>query len=807
MEKERSIRRMIRDFNHDWLFQKADDPSFCDPGLDDSAWRRLNLPHDFSIETVPDEKNKTGSGGGYTQAGCGWYRKHFEYDPSFDGRLVSVLFDGIYMDSTVYLNGIEVGREKHGYSSFWVDFNQALKEGENVLAVRVDNSSQPNSRWYSGSGIYRNVSLVVTDPVHIEKWGVFFSTDALTEDGTAKLTVRTQAANESTEDVEGTLTVSLKEADGKEVLSERLPVSLSKGEKGTFTVSSELKDPVLWTDREPYLYTLTVSLCAGGEDIDETSLKVGIRTAVFDADKGFLLNGERVKIKGMCLHHDCGLTGAVGYRNTWERRLKMLKEMGCNGIRCAHNPPSPEFLDLCDELGFLVMDEAFDEWRIIKDKGSGGNPYGTGNYFDEKWEDILTTMLRRDRNHPSVVLWSIGNEIPEQSEEDGVGIARRLQDICHSEDPGRMVTSACDRIAATHEPALHEFEETLDVVGYNYVDRWRERAETIYDEDRRLFPKRRFIGSENAGAGGDRGVYVPRDTNLWSRYDYRACTLKHEWLWRYTSSRDFVAGDYQWTGIDYLGESEWPRRGNGSGAIDSAGFAKDTYYYFRSVWNKDDLTLHILPHWNWPGEEGTYKQVIVYTNCDSVDLYINDRLVGSKACGGPYYGARQVWNDKPLFNTTTHDLHLTFDVLYEPGTLKAVGYKDGKPVLEETVETTLEPVRLVAKADREIVSTDEVVHIELSTLDSEGRDVPTASPFVECKIVSGPAHLVGMDAGDMYDLSLYSEPMRRMHSGRLMAMIMADAPGEVQVRFSADGLEPATVTVTATGTPWDMQGK
>ena len=248
--------------------------------------------------------------------------------------------------------------------------------------------------------------------------------------------------------------------------------------------------------------------------------------------------------------------------------------------------------------------------------------------------------------------------------------------------------------------------------------------------------------------------------------------------------------------VDYLGESEWPRRGNGSGPIDSAGFPKDTYYYFRSVWNKDELTLHIVPHWNWPGEEGTYKQVIVYTNCDSVDLYINDRLVGSKACAAPYYGAREVWNDKPLFNTTTHDLHLTFDVMYEPGTLKAVGYKDGRAVLEERAVTTGEPVQLTAEADRERVRTDEVVHIELSALDSEGRDVPTASPYVECEIVSGQAHLIGMDAGDMYDLSLYSEPGRLMCGGRLMAMIMADAPGEVQVRFSADGFEPVTVSFT-----------
>ena len=784
-----------RNFNHDWLFIREDRADFCRADLDDSSWRALNLPHDWSNETLPEEKNPTGTGGGFVQAGIGWYRKHFQYDPEFDGRQVSLLFDGIYMDSRIWLNGELIGGCRYGYSSFSVDLKNALRPGENVLAVRVDNSLQPNSRWYTGSGIYRNVWLDVREPVHIAQWGIYYTVDTLGEPGhDAAMTFRAEISNDQSLPAPAEIVFMLKDADGKEALTARTFTEIGAGERRVVSVHPVLRAPHLWTNRDPYLYTLTTTVLVEGKQTDSEDTPVGIRTAVFDKEKGFLLNGERVKIKGMCLHHDCGLTGAVGYRETWERRLKTLKEMGCNGIRCAHNPPSPEFLDLCDELGFLVMDEAFDEWLLIKGKGSGGDPYGAGLFFEQTHVEILETMLHRDRNHPSIVLWSIGNEIPEQCNETGVKIARELRDICHREDPSRMITSACDCIAAAGGGTLDGFMDALDVVGYNYVDRWRERAETLYDEDRRNYPDRRFIGSENCCAGGDRGAYIPRDNTRPNRYDYHIWTLKHEWLWRYTVSRDFIAGDYLWTGIDYLGESVWPRRGSGSGPIDSAGFPKDTYYYFRSIWNEEARTLHILPHWNWAGDEGEYKQVIVYTNCARVDLQINGKLVASRACGTPYYGASEHWYDSPRINPTTHDLHLTFDVVYEPGELTAVGYdRNGVEVARSVVQTTGEAAKLIAKADRSEICPDQVVHIDLSTLDDQGRDVPTASQPVRCEVVSGNAHLVGMDGGDMYDLSLYSEAERHMYCGRLMAMIMADAPGPVKVRFTAGAMDPVEV--------------
>lgn len=795
--------RERRNFNHNWLFELGENIRGAEPGLEDDAWRRLNVPHDWSTEHPVEEGNPTGPGGGYVKAGIAWYRKHFEYTEEMRGRLVSLLFDGIYMDSAVYLNGEAVGGCGYGYSSFSVDLTKHLKAGDNVIAVRVNNSLQPNSRWYTGSGIYRNVWLVIHEKIHMAQWGVFCLTSSLhPETGCARLQIRAKIVNEGESAVHTGVEHRLFDREGNRVSYSGAPLSLQPGESGETTVSPVLSDPRLWTDSDPYLYTLESTVVADGVPVDRVTTQIGIRTATFDCDKGFLLNGESVKIKGMCIHHDCGLTGAVAYRETWERRLKALKEMGCNGIRCAHNPPTEELLDLCDELGFLVMDEAFDEWLLGKDKNrnyySEAFSYGYNQFFDRHAANDLLTMLHRDRNHPSVILWSIGNEIPEQSSADGVKVLRFLRDICHREDPSRLVTLACDNIAsAAPNTTRREFENELDVVGYNYTARWRERAETLYDEDRKLFPQRRICGSENPSAGGLRGAYGPLEglPAFFRRYNYTNVTMNHEALWRYTASRDFVAGDYLWTGIDYLGEAGWPFRGTFSGPIDTAGFPKDTYYYFRSIWNTEKTTLHLLPHWNWKGEEGVFKQVVAYTNCEEVRLYINGRFVGAKSCGCPKYGCVKAWND-PQMHLTTHDLHLTWDVPYEPGELKAIGYRNGEPVAEAVVRTTGKPAALRAEADKQAVAVDGVVHITISTVDEDGLHVPDAAPMVRCR-VEGPGHLVGMDSGDPRDHTLYGSPERKMLSGLLMAMVYADAPGDIRVGISAEGMEEVVVKFTA----------
>ena len=670
------MQRVHQLFNHDWLFIHDDKPSFSLPETDDSGWRKLNLPHDWSNEFELSENSPTGFAGGFVVAGTGWYRKHFSYDPAFATGITALRFDGVYMDSTVYLNGVKVGGKVYGYSEFSVDLTENLKEGDNVIAVRVDNSVQPNSRFYTGSGIYRNVWFERYDKVHIGEWGVYFYTKSLEEDS-ASLSITTTVDNDSDEDAALTVTERLYDKEGNLVLTDSADLTVAAGEKGTAELTPVLSNPHLWSNTDPYLYTLKTTVEAGGSVIDESCTRVGVRTATFDADQGFLLNGERVKIKGMCVHADCGLSGAVGYTNTWIRRLKLLKDMGCNGIRTAHNPPSNEMLSLCDEFGFLVMDEDIDEWYTVKAKGDievEFGAHGCAEYFESEGEDILRNMLRRDRNHPSVIIWCIGNEILDQVTEKGAEAARWMVDICHTEDPSRMVTSACDDIAATTGKTVSGFTEALDVVGYNYSDRWKERAETLYDEDRHKYPTRRFIGTENLAVGGDRGDYLVKDSSRPTRFDYRLWSLKTEWQWRYTASRDFLAGDYLWTGIDYLGETKWPRRGAACGPIDTAGFKKDPYYLFRSIWNEEDLTLHILPHWNWSGDEGQYKQVLVYSNCDKVELYINDKLVGTKGCKVPYYGSDDYWYEwmtPGKVQPTTHDLHLTFDVAYEPSVLSA----------------------------------------------------------------------------------------------------------------------------------------
>lgn len=784
--------RTTINFNDNWLFNLADNELFAAPDYDDGAWRSLRLPHDWSADYAPDEKSTAGGGGGFAVTGIGWYRKHFTVDTD---RRCYVQFDGVYMDSTVYCNGVPVGGQGYGYTSFEVDITDAVHDGDNVIAVRVDNSRQPNSRWYSGSGIYRNVRLIETAAVHHEAWGLRVSTNGIYESvNEAALQIRAMLTNDSAEAVNTGVVHKIYDADGNHVSTSGTALRLAPGETADCMTRPTVREPHLWTDRDPYLYTLKSEVLLDNEPVDEITTRIGIRTATFDCDRGFLLNGRSVKIKGMCIHHDAGLVGAASYEEIWRRRLAALRDMGCNGIRCSHNPPDPMLLDLCDEYGFLVMDEIFDEWMLTKNKThnyySQAFAYGSSQYFDARAEFELTRMIRRDYSHPSVVIWSIGNEIPEQSSIDGPKILRWLQDICHREDTTRMVTCACDNIASVENVrALREFETSLDVVGYNYVGRWRGRAETFYDEDRREFPDRRMIGTENGSAGGTRGVYG--GSGFFG--NYATATLGHEPLWRYTVSHDFVAGDYLWTGIDYLGETWWPSRGAGCGPIDTAGFKKDTFYYFRSIWNSDEITLHLLPHWNWRDEEGEFKQVVCYTNCDEVKLYINGHLVGTRGYACPRCGAKKAWNDRRRVNVTTNDLHLTWDVPYEPGELKAVGYRDGVEVATDVVRTTGVAVKLDMCAHvRRCVGG--LAQIELSALDSDGNRVPDASPMIRCRI-DGPAHLVGMDGGDLRDLSPWNAPERRMFSGMLLAVVQFDGAGDVSVTFSGDGIDETTIKV------------
>ncbi len=798
MEKTTTVRRRER-FDASWRFHLGDVADGQAPTLDDGAWRVLNLPHDWSIEGEFREDHPSGWGGGYLPGGIGWYRKAFRLAEDDRGRSVSILFDGVYKNCDVYLNGQHLGFHPYGYTSFHYDLTPHLRYGdeENVLAVRVDDSTQPDSRWFSGAGIYRHVWMIVTDPLHVPIWGTFVRTHKM-NDQVTRVDIVTQVRNDSAHEQRFLLETRVLDPQGQ-VAAEHVPhaaaprdlrQSAAPGETVTLRQRLFVHDPQLWSVETPVLYTVQTEIKVDGAIVDSYETPFGVREICFDADQGFLLNGERVKINGVCLHHDGGCVGAAVPDRVWERRLEILREMGCNGIRSSHYPPAPEFLDMCDRMGFLVMDEICDEWRI------GKVPYGYHKYFDEWHEADLRSMLHRDRNHPSVVLWSVGNEIPEQSWPEGVEVLRRLVEIVHEEDPSRPTTSACDNISSPN-PATLEFLDLLDVVGYNYVDRWYEHQELYYGPDRHQFPQRRMIGSENISLPGVRGDYTLEQTGGWWG-NYYTRMINVEQLWKFTAMHDYVAGDYMWTGIDYLGEARWPNKNSVSGVIDMCGFPKDGYYFFQSQWTKEPV-LHLAPHWSWRGQEGRFIPVICYTNCETVELFLNGRSCGIKSYAFPRPGMEGLdWS--PRFNRprpTTADLHLAWDVPYEPGVLKAVGRKGDEVVCEYTVVTAGPATRLLMCADRDDLAADgsDVVHLTVRVVDAQGNTVPDASDLVRFE-VDGPARLLGVDNGDPACHDSFLAPERRAFHGLCLAIVqMGETEGEVVIRAQAEGLEPAFVRV------------
>jgi beta-galactosidase len=602
--------RVLMDYN--WKFIQSDIKEAEKPDFDDTKWRTLNLPHDWSIEGEFKEDAITKGPGGYLPTGIGWYRKRFNL-PSVDkGQQFWIEFDGVYMNSDVWINGHHLGKHPYGYTSFYYDLTPFIKKGGNIIAVRVDNSLQPNSRWYSGSGIYRHVWLNIAGPVHIAQWGTYITTPEVNS-SSATISVRTSIENHNQGAKNMILRSVIKNESGKEVATAETPVLLTSSEKTDVEQTLSVASPSLWSIYTPSLYTLQSFVLEGTKVNDTYSTIFGIRKIEFDKDKGFLLNGTHIKMNGVCLHHDAGCLGTAVPEQAWARRLQLLKEMGCNAIRTSHNPPAPEFLDLCDKMGFLVMDEIFDEW--VEKKGQVG--FGYHIYFEEWWKSDLLSMIHRDRNHPSVVIWSAGNEVPDQVVETGSEVMRKLAETFHKEDPTRPVTQANDRIAAGDGPAKLPFLELQDIVGYNYVDRWNERRELYYSVDRHDHPDWKMIGTENVSVGGLRGQYSiasdQSDRRPGRSRDYRLGMIQAEQLWKFTSVNDYVIGDFMWTGIDYLGEAGWPNKNSSSGVIDLCGFPKDGYYFYQSQWTKKPM-VHILPHWNWAGSEGKVIQIVTLWN-------------------------------------------------------------------------------------------------------------------------------------------------------------------------------------------------
>ncbi|WP_051251506.1 glycoside hydrolase family 2 TIM barrel-domain containing protein [Paenibacillus harenae] len=795
--------RIRETFDWDWRFHKGECEGAEQPSFDDRGWRELNLPHDWSVESVFNESHATGGDGGYVEAGIGWYRKAFDIPAQWSGRKVTVQFDGVYMNGEAWVNGHRLGCSPFGYGGFEFDLTPyANFGGSNCIAVRVDNSRQPNSRWFTGSGIYRHTWLESCSPLHVARWGVYVTTPHIEPDH-ARLEIRTELQNDGGAEAAGlTLKSEVLAPDGSTAGFAEIEVLIPANGGQTHTDRIRVEAPFLWSVEQPQLYSLRTSLLSGGIVIDETVTPFGIRTAVFDKDEGFLLNGERVKINGVCLHHDGGAVGAAVPERVWERRLELLKEMGVNGIRMSHNPPAPELLDLCDRMGFLVMDEAFDEWKLTKFKNGQRDVHGYFEYFDQWSEHDLTMMLRRDRNHPSIVIWSIGNEIPEQRQKDGWQAARRLAEICRKEDPTRPVTVACDNIEAEPIPAYQSFLDELDVVGYNYVARWRERTETYYADDRHRFPDRIMLGSENPGIGGIRGDYSleRQQANRWQG-PYPTRMIAAEQLWKFTRMHRYVAGDFMWTGIDYIGETRWPHKNASFGVIDTCGFPKDGYYFYQSQWTAKPMA-HLFPHWNWRGKEGDVIPVLCYTNCAMAELFVNGKSFGIKAYEFPRQGMSKEWAHfaEKYIHVTTSDLHLVWDVPYEPGVMKLIGYtRDGQAAVETVVETTGEPAAIEIGADRERLAGDgrDVCHLTVRIVDAAGRTVPTADIPLSFE-VEGAGALIGTDNGDPADHTCYKSGSRRTFHGLALALVQAGrAEGEIRVTVRAEGFEAAAVTIQA----------
>ena len=767
-------------FNQDWQFQVGET-------TDDSKWRQLNLPHDWSIEGEFSEKAPAGTGGGALPGGIGWYRKTFTIDAALKGKLIFIQFDGVYRNSEVWINGHYLGKRPYGYSTFEYELTPHLVYGAkpNVIALKVDNSQQPNSRWYSGSGIYRNVWLTSLDPVHIEHWGTYVTTPEVSEQS-ATVAVKTKVSNRSNSTAPVDLTTIILDAAGRQISRVTEKRVVTKGQRSEVSQTLKVSAPVLWSDERPYLYKLISQLTQSGRVVDRYETPFGIRTFRFDVEKGFFLNGKPVKIRGVCNHHDLGSLGAAVNTRAIERQLEILKAMGVNGLRTSHNPPAPELLDLTDRMGFIVMDEAFDVWKIQKTK------FDYHLDFDEWHKRDLEDMVLRDRNHPSIFIWSIGNEVMEQrTGADGGKISRELVAIVRNLDKTRPITSACNTFTLENT-VLTEGE--LDLVGPNY-----NQAKSA--QFREMFPGRPFVWAETNSAVATRGKYtMPSDeVRHWPRQkeeilklgpDYQCSAYdnstapwgsSHEETWNIVKKNDYLSGMYIWTGWDYLGEPTpfpWPAVSSYFGIIDLAGFPKDPYYFYQSEWTNTPV-LHIFPHWNW--KAGEKIDIVAYFNhAEEVELFLNGRSQGTKRKQGD-------------------EMRVFWRLAFEPGSLKAVSRKNGEVVLSREVRTAGPAAKVVVTADRNAIKADgtDLSFVTVKIVDKSGTLVPLADNLVKFELI-GPGVIAGVDNGNQISHESFKANQRKAFHGMALAIVQAKTKaGRIVLKARSDGLESASVVINS----------
>ncbi|MHB9131785.1 MAG: sugar-binding domain-containing protein [Armatimonadota bacterium] len=766
-------------FDLDWRFA-LDVKTKPAKVIDDENWRRVNLPHDWSIELPRRADAPSGPAGGFVQDGLGWYSKHFTLPAESRGQRIYVEFEGVYHNAEFWLNGRALGVHPYGYTTFLLDLTPYLDfDGENVLAVRVDSSSYEHTRWYSGSGIYRHVWLLTAGPAHIAHMGISVTTPEVT-DAVATIAVQTTITNHA--DVDRALTVRwcVFDPDGNQVADTAANLTAPAGAASDARQTLTVPHPQRWSPDTPHLYRLETAIFDGEECLDREATTFGIRTIAFTPEQGFQLNGQTLKMRGGCVHHDCGPLGSAAIDRAEERKVELLKASGYNAVRTAHNPPSPAFLDACDRLGMLVMDEAFDIWRAEK------IPYDYHRHFDKWWRDDLDSMLLRDRNHPSVVIWSIGNELIERLLPEGAVIARMLANRVHDVDPTRPVTAGiCDEWDAdkTWRDADTLFE-ALDLRGYNYRN-------TAYREDHALFP-----GS----------VIVATETSPTQQYDY----------WKEVEELPYLIGDFVWTSLDYLGEAGigreffegekewelpgWPWTVANCGDIDICGEKRPQSYYRDVLWKRRDtpyIGVHapllddrpvqygmwgwedVQASWTWPGCEGRNLPVVVYSDCDEVELLLNGESVGvTPVPVEAKYTAR-------------------FTVPYAPGELIAIARKDGVQVASSSLQTSGAPCRVVLTPDRDTVRADrnDLSYVTVEVCDADRRTVPVADPLFHVTI-AGPGRIAAVANADPRNTDLYCDSTHHAWRGRGLVIVQPTGePGDINLYVAADGCEPAQVAI------------
>lgn len=772
-------------FDFDWRFLRGGAQGAEAPDFDDAKWRRVDLPHDWSIEDLPgttspfDPDAISQVNGGFTVGGTGWYRKTFDIGKEQQGKHIVIQFDGVYMNAEIWINGQWLGTHPYGYTSFWFDLTDKIKFGaSNLIAVKVRNEGE-NSRWYSGSGIYRHVWLKTLAPTHIAQWGTYITTPAVSRESAA-VEIKTRVLNERGTVASTSLVTKLLDSKGMEVARAQSSQKIEPNSSYEFQQTTNLKSPALWSTDSPFLYTAISEVFQNGQLVDRVETKFGVRKISFDATNGFMLNGQPLKLKGGCLHHDNGPLGARAYDRAEERRVELLKASGYNALRMAHNPPSPAFLEACDRMGMLVIDEAFDMWREAK------NPHDYHLFFDEWWPRDIENMIFRDRNHPSVIMWSIGNEIPNRHTPAVAKIAKELGDYVRRLEPTRPVTSAVNQLAEDKDP----YFATLDIAGYNYAADGDQSKKNAYELDHERVPARIMVGTES--------------------YPLEAFDA-----WMNVVDHPFVIGDFVWTAFDYLGEASIGWRGYWQehnfypwnlaycGDIDTCGWKRPQSYYRDALWKDDQLSVFVkaptpsfepnpkrqpwskwhwqdvLASWSWPGFHAKAIEVDVYSSCEEVEMFLNGKSLGKQAT-----------------NRSTQFL-ATWSVPYEAGVLKAVGYRAGKQVNSSELSTAGQPVSLKLTADRTKIMANgqDLSYITVELLDAKGVRSPIAENNITFAI-SGPGEIVAVGNANPRSVESYQRPQRKAWQGRCLVIIKSRQQGGViTLSATAKGLKPGQVVI------------